>query len=114
MITRRQKKIAAETIRQYNKENRQAVYEQFADKVANILGSDIEEVRELNRKQELMHIRRIVVEMLSRRFKDIKPDKIGKVIKRDRTSILHYQNGWEGFIMYEDTKRLLRKVEINI
>ena len=114
MVSRYKYENALATIRQYNRENRAEVYEDFANRVANILGSDIEEVRQHNRQFYVMSVRRIVVEMLRRRFKDIDPVKIGKVIKRDRTSILYMVRTHNDHMIYNEYSSLVRKVEIEI
>jgi hypothetical protein len=56
----------------------------------NIVGLDKGSLAEKTRK-EMVHTPRMVASLVGRMIEDIHPTTIAKIIKRDRTSVLHYE-----------------------
>jgi hypothetical protein len=81
-------------------------FEAICDLTTNTVGLQQGSLAYKTRKQEIL-VPRMVATVIGRMIKDIHPETIADVIKKDRTSVIHYmkfhKHNYASFPLYRDT-----------
>ena len=106
MITEIEYKKAMQTIEAYNEQiftQSGPIYDTLKY-ACNQLGTTIAEVQSKGRQRNLVYNRCLIANYLYSHCYDLTLQKIGKLINRDHTSIIHYLKSHKNLLYYTDYK----------